>query len=620
MPAWLAWLVFVMAPAAATPTEAPIDAEALAATLDRLVPEKLRETGAPGVLVTVVQDDRVVLARGYGLADVARAIPMDAERTLFRAASISKTVTATAVAQLEAQGRVSLDAPVDVALDGWRVPPRFDTPVTLRHLLSHTGGFINHNIGRASPTPIADRFAAFMAETMAPQVYPPGRVVLYSNHGNALAGLAVEQVTGVPFARYVRDRLFEPLRMHDSTFALDPALADRVATGYLMDDGDPRPAEPLHVRTVPASGLVTTAHDLGRFMILLLSDGEVDHRRVIDAEALARMRTPDAGLHPALPAFHYAFAHTTVAGHPARRHGGSVPGYLSRMVLFDRHGVGIFVGHNAFGLGLRDELVDAIAEQVLPAPPPPPAVVPAGDGRPVDAAEIRGTYQPASIADTPGPSRALVQLGLDPWVVDQDDEGYLTLNGERFVRSGELLFQRAQEAGPPEALVFVRDGSGEVRWAHRGQSSAQRRSPLASPWVQWPIIGVALLVLALAASLGRGPIGGPAASRAERGLVIAAAGLALLGVVGPLVAIAWIDQGQPPLMRPLRFGPPWWWWPLRSTTGLGAALALGAMIVRARDPGPRRFAGGAPWVLGALTGLVLLQWAWSTAAAGLWPT
>lgn len=611
----LAWLMVVVGYAA------PIDEGRLERFLDQTVPERLEAAGVPGVLVAVVHGDRAVLVKGWGLADVEQGRTMDGERTIFRVASISKTFTATAIAQLEEQGRVDLDAPVDSYLTGLTLPPRYETPVTLRHLLTHTGGFINHNIGRVSRAPSPESFAQFMARTMAPQVYPPGRVVLYTNHGLALAGLVVEQVYGEPFADAMQARVLEPLQMNDSRFGLDPAAADRLATGYMIEDGAASPYEYLYVHTTPASGLHTTAADMARFMILHLGRGQVDDEVVLQPDTVQRMRARTRGLDPALSGFHYAFVHGHMAGHPARRHGGSVPGFQSRMVLFDEHALGIFVGHNAYGVKLRDELAEAIAAELLPEPEPAPSVVPAGDGRPVDPAAVVGAYQPTSIRDTPGLARAHTILAQSAREVALDEQGFLTVDGARFVRTGALVFHREREGQRPQALVFVRDATGQVRWMHLDRHSAQRRPWHAAPGVQWLLWGGVLLVLVVASSGARVLWRLSPPARRQLSMSVAAARLVLLGTAVPLLYAAWLDQGQPPLMRPLRFGMPRWLVPLRWLTVVGGGLALFAAVRAWRDRGDEGSSGavraGALVVALAVAAQWLLELYWSTPAPGL---
>lgn len=582
----------------------PIDGEALRRHLDQQVPQRLQQTGIPGVVIAVSQGDRVVLAAGWGQADVESGRAMSGESTVVRVASISKTFTATAIAQLEAEGRIDLDAPVDEALRGLALPRRDGPPVTLRHLLGHTAGIINDNVGRVGRTPPVDGLAAFLTATMPPRVRDPGRVVLYSNHGNALAGLVVEQVTGTPFAEHMERSLLEPLGMEHSSFELPPDLREALATGYTTGDDGPEPYEYLYFRTVPASALHTTAADMGRWMAMHLSGGRGAGGQVLHPEAHRRMRETVFGIHPALPTYHYAFAHGHTAGHPSRSHGGSVPAFLSRMVLFDEQGVGIFVAQNAFGDNLTTELVESIAARVLP-PAEALEVIPLDDGRPHDPAALRGSYDRATKLDTPAFTNGAAQLVESRLEVGLDGDGFLLVDGDRFLRTGEGVFQRAREGQAPETVVFVRDEQGVVRWVHRELSSAERAPWHASQGLHWAWLITALLLL-----LGLGARSGPSRPRAS----VVAARLALLGAVAPYVAVAWIDAGQVAYLRPLRFGFPPWLLVLRLVLPVAVGLAWVAVVRAWARPQVRRVA---LCVAVAATALPLWELYWRAPAGGL---
>jgi CubicO group peptidase (beta-lactamase class C family) len=108
--------------------------------LDGYMPQALRSGDIPGAVVTVVKDGKILTARGFGYADVATRKPVDPERTLFRPGSVSKLVTWTAVMQQVEQGKIDLDRDVNAYLD-FRIPPYQGKPVTMRQLMTHTGGF-----------------------------------------------------------------------------------------------------------------------------------------------------------------------------------------------------------------------------------------------------------------------------------------------------------------------------------------------------------------------------------------------------------------------------------------------------------------------------------------------
>jgi CubicO group peptidase (beta-lactamase class C family) len=184
-----------------------------------------------GAVVAVVKDGRVLFQSGYGYADVAKKIPMDAERTMTRIGSTSKLFTWTAVMQLVGQGKLDLNRNVDDYLD-FKVSPVGGTPITLLDLMNHTGGFEEGIKDLLSMDPQSFQSTeTYLKGHPRPLLFPPGTVPAYSNYGASLAGYIVQRISGEPFERYVDSHIFQPLGMRHSTFA--PAAARAVQ----RDDG-----------------------------------------------------------------------------------------------------------------------------------------------------------------------------------------------------------------------------------------------------------------------------------------------------------------------------------------------------------------------------------------------
>lgn len=176
----------------------PMDPKELEAFMDGAVQAQLKAYGIPGAAVAVVRDGRVLLAKGYGFADLEQRRPVTAGQTIFRIASVSKPVLWTAVMQLVEQGKLDLDADVNTYLQGFQIPATFPEPITLRHLLTHTTGF------EAWEWPSHAREASEVASLkqllirdMPARVAAPGIISSYSNYGAMLAGHLVEQASGV---------------------------------------------------------------------------------------------------------------------------------------------------------------------------------------------------------------------------------------------------------------------------------------------------------------------------------------------------------------------------------------------------------------------------------------
>ena len=207
-------------------TKADVDA-----WLDGKIPDALNNGKIPGAVVTVVHDGQVVTNRGYGYADTgadgAEPKPVEAERTLFRWASISKIPTSIAVMQLVEQGKIDLDADISTYVDV-KIDRKFPGDITVRHLLTHTAGFEEtyaswHEFD----------FDVYVTQKAPKQVFAPGTTPAYSNYGMSLAGYIVQQVSGERFPEYVRRHVLEPAGMDTATYEqpLPEALAPQLAKG-----------------------------------------------------------------------------------------------------------------------------------------------------------------------------------------------------------------------------------------------------------------------------------------------------------------------------------------------------------------------------------------------------
>jgi CubicO group peptidase (beta-lactamase class C family) len=212
---------------------------------DLLIADQLARENIAGAVVGIVKDGQVVFAKGYGYADVAKGIPVTADASLFRIGSISKLITWTAAMQLVEQKKLSLDEDVNTYLD-FKIPPAFGKPITLRNLMTHSGGFEDtwRYMGVEDPQQ-AIQLESYVKNHLPRRVYPPGEVSAYSNYGATLTGYLVQRISGKRFEDYVDENIFRPLGMNRTTFA-QPApaeLAPLVSQGYGVASSPPGPFE-----------------------------------------------------------------------------------------------------------------------------------------------------------------------------------------------------------------------------------------------------------------------------------------------------------------------------------------------------------------------------------------
>lgn len=319
--------------------------------LDRWVRSVLNRHAAVGFAIGVVRAGRPATFATHGLADVLTGTPITPD-TVFRIASISKTMTAIAVMQLWEQGLVELDAPANAFLRSYRLIPArgSDRPATVRHLLTHTAGIPElvratdlfkpdwgDSIDLDAPLPTLAEFYRGGIQLHG----EPGTTYTYSNHGFATLQQIVEDVTGQPFDRYLRERIFEPLGMADTDLRRTDALAARLATGYEPGPRGPRPVIERAWLTPGASSVYSTTADMTRYVAALVGGGSNEHGRILRPDTLATMCGAHFRGDPRVPGMGLGFDRGEAGGHVVIGHGGILPGFNSQLFAAPDDGAGL---------------------------------------------------------------------------------------------------------------------------------------------------------------------------------------------------------------------------------------------------------------------------------------
>ena len=339
------------------------------AWLDGKLPDALKNGDIPGAVVSVVKDGQVVTTRGYGWADSGASggqpVAVDPEKSLFRVASISKIPTSIAAMQLVEQGKVDLDADISAYLD-FEIERRFDEPLTLRHLLTHSAGFDEHG----SLTPTTD-LEAYVKNDPPTQVFAPGTTPGYSNYGMALAGYIVQRVSGQPFETYVREHVLEPAGMTSSTYEqpLPKDMAGSLGPGY-TSTGEEVPFEVMG--DFPAGSLTVSAPDFAAFMNAQLSRSP----KLLREETWEQMWSPGLGeerLGNRAKAGEMGLGYFELTRHGRRivEHSGDhTRGWHSKFELYPEEKTGIFISYNGDGnesaRSLREDLAQGFADRYFP--------------------------------------------------------------------------------------------------------------------------------------------------------------------------------------------------------------------------------------------------------------
>src|SRR5690348_4236424 len=178
-------------------------------SIDRYMAAELRRDRIPGVSVAVLRGDSVVLARGYGYANLEHRVPAT-DSTVYQSGSVGKQFTAAAIVMLAEQGRLSLDDSITRFLpDGpatWR-------GITIRHLLTHTSGIADYTDSTLDTRRDYTEDQLVRLAAQRPLEFAPGDRWNYSNTGYVLLGIIIHRVTGVFYGDFLKDHVFRPLGM-----------------------------------------------------------------------------------------------------------------------------------------------------------------------------------------------------------------------------------------------------------------------------------------------------------------------------------------------------------------------------------------------------------------------
>jgi CubicO group peptidase (beta-lactamase class C family) len=326
------------------PAPPAIDKARVEAWVDAQVQPALRLSGVPGAVVVVVRRDGVILSKGYGLADVERALPMRADKTLLDTASIGKSMTAIIASQLIDEETLNLDEDVNHYLKtGHITGPK----VTLRMLLGHRGGFDSDLTGLFVPLEGDTRMTSGELDRRLRPIVAPGWTTAYDNQGYGVIGLVLRDTTGKPLSELYRERLFDPAGMSTAVQG-QPADGDaRLARCYVVKGA--RAVTACHfwlyrdgVRG--AGGVAASGEDMARYMRMLLNGGSLDSRQVLSARAFSALTNFDSyRFHWGLPGMARSFTQMEEFRGLEYAHGGEMPGFSSIMKIYPDADVGIFV-------------------------------------------------------------------------------------------------------------------------------------------------------------------------------------------------------------------------------------------------------------------------------------
>ena len=258
--------------------------------IDKFVTDYIKRNGLPGASIVIVKDGKLVYENGFGHDSEGKPIT---ENSLMRIASVSKTFTAFSVMQLVDEGKIQLDDPVVKHVPELKLDDTRWNQVTIRQLLSHTSGVPNPTIVPPANNIKAgvDRLHDWKLQSQ------PGEKYAYSNANYRIAARLVEEVSGIEFPQYLKQKIFSPLGMNDSLTAVNSGdSVPGLPKGYVTIYGTAMAWTELEQMFMGAGGIVTTASDMGKWLSMHTNAGKNEPgEQVLSKELLEESYSPQPG-------------------------------------------------------------------------------------------------------------------------------------------------------------------------------------------------------------------------------------------------------------------------------------------------------------------------------------
>lgn len=370
-------IIWILSPLAAASNAAATETTAIGAGVDadfkarldelcRRIEEGRIDANIPGLALAVVHNDKVVLARGFGLADIEKNERVSAE-TIFAVGSTTKAFTAAVACMLDAEGKMSLDAPVRTYVPAFKLKDaEANEKVTVRDLLSHRTGITRMGILWAGGTLTTDEIVPLIAEA---EPYRPFRsAFLYNNVMYMVAGKASANAANTTWHDLIQKRIFKPLGMNMSNTSVSATEKNPLsAKGYSWDDRagewdreDMRDIE----SAAPAGAINSNVLDMAQWIRFQLARGKVNGKQILDERYFEDIWSPHIQITPQM-AYGLGWMLQEWQGKKVVEHGGNIDGFAAQVGLLPEENLGYCLLANITATPLQQGSLSLVWETLL---------------------------------------------------------------------------------------------------------------------------------------------------------------------------------------------------------------------------------------------------------------
>ena len=346
---------------------------------DRYIKLMMKFAHKPSVSCCIIINDSVAWSKSYGLYDIKNN-KLATTDTLYLTASVSKTVTATALMQLYEKGLFDLDDDVNNYLPfNLRNPNYPETPITFRMLLSHRSSLADDNLFQLClsyipgdpdvpdyPYPWLKEYLTPNGSAYSPNIWSnskPGDKLLYANIGYSIIGYLVELLSGQPFDQYCKNHIFTPLEMYNSSFRLRDANISNLAVPYEYKNRKylPHPHYGMHV-IYPSASMRTSVEEYSHFIIAHMNGGKYKDVRILNETTIELMHTTYYPMDK--NKWNYGLGwmiDKTLFGKEKISHGGGWPGVQTLVSIRPYKDIAIIIFTNCFDSELKSTLLEKMS-------------------------------------------------------------------------------------------------------------------------------------------------------------------------------------------------------------------------------------------------------------------
>ena len=417
--------------------------DALCAKLDK----KREEHHIPGMAIAIVKDDKVVLARGFGVRDVEKNIPAD-EKTLFAIGSSTKAFTSALCAMMVDEGKMTWDEPVSTLLPIFTLNDPAAKDATISDVLSHRTGVARTDVLWYGGTATIDQVYSTLGRARLKDKFR--QAFNYNNNTYSAAGFAAAKAAGTDWGTLVKTRIFTPLGMTSTNTSVPATLAaPDAAKGYLWDENDQkftfRPMRSLTL-AAPAGAINSNAVDMARWVRLQLGRGTFEGKKLISKDALEATWSKQIDMAPGI-GYGMGWMLHDWNGKRVVEHGGNIDGFAAEVGMLPDQNVGFVLLLNVSASPLQAESQGMVWDALLPSDTPAEAgAIPADK-----LAEYVGEYPFAALGVT---VKALVKDGK----LCLDVPGQTVYELKWPDAGGKWFFALTNTI----AVGFVRDDKGQI--------------------------------------------------------------------------------------------------------------------------------------------------------------